>query len=139
VLLDFGLVKPLEDASVSRITATGAAVGTPMYMSPEQARGEAVDARSDVYGLGAVLYEIVTGAPPFLDRTLAQVYARLLTTPPQAASAFADRPIAPALDALLSRALAKDPTARFPEMRAFAAALESVPSAPPTLAAGART
>jgi tRNA A-37 threonylcarbamoyl transferase component Bud32 len=155
VLLDFGLVKPLEDAAVasgfgsaphvlarlgqSRITVTGAAVGTPMYMSPEQARGEAVDARSDVYGLAAVIYEMVTGAPPFLDRTLAQVYARLLTTPPPDASMVADRPIPPGLDALLARGLAKDPSARFPEMRAFSAAMQAVAPLPSTLAAGART
>jgi serine/threonine-protein kinase len=138
VLLDFGLVKPLEDAAVSRITVTGAAVGTPMYMSPEQARGEPVDARSDVYGLAAVIYEMVTGAPPFLDRTLAQVYARLLTTPPPTASSVASRPLASELDALLARGLAKDPSARFPEMRAFSAAMQAVPFTPPTLAAGAR-
>jgi serine/threonine-protein kinase len=155
VLLDFGLVKPLEDAAgaawssttphvlarlgQSRITVTGAAVGTPMYMSPEQARGEAVDARSDVYGLAAVIYEMVTGAPPFLDRTLAQVYARLLTTPPPDASRVADRPLPPGLDALLARGLAKDPHARFPEMRAFSAAIMSVAPLPSTLAAGTRT
>src|SRR6185437_1275139 len=71
VLLDFGLAKQLGDESVSRLTQSGAAVGTPLYMSPEQARGEALDVRSDVYGLGAVVFEMVTGTPPFFDRTLA--------------------------------------------------------------------
>ena len=130
VLLDFGLVKPTGDAAISRITATGAAVGTPMYMSPEQARGDATDARSDVYGLAAVLFEIVTGAPPFLDRTLASVYARLLTTPAPAASSVTDRPLPPDLDPVLARALAKSPDERYPDVRALLAAIAAVGGAP---------
>ncbi len=132
VLLDFGLVKPMDDAAISRITVTGAAVGTPMYMSPEQARGDAVDARTDVYGLAAVLFEIVTGAPPFLDRTLASVYARLLTTPAPTASSVADHPLPPELDAVLARALAKSPDERFPDVRALLAALAAIDGAAAT-------
>jgi serine/threonine-protein kinase len=126
VLLDFGLAKPLADAARSRITVSGAAVGTPLYMSPEQARGEALDVRSDVYGLGAVIYEMVTGAPPFLDRTLAGVYARLLTESAPAATSAARYPCPPAVDAVLSCALAKTPGERFASMRALATAIESV-------------
>jgi hypothetical protein len=135
VLLDFGLVKPIDDAAASRITATGAAVGTPMYMSPEQARGDAVDPRSDIYGLAAVLFEMVTGAPPFLDRTLATVYAKLLTVPAPTASSVAHHPVSPDVDALLACALAKDPGARFSDMRAFVNALTSI-RPPPQAHAG---
>jgi serine/threonine-protein kinase len=127
VLLDFGLVKPIDDAAISRVTATGAAVGTPMYMSPEQARGDYVDVRSDVYGLAAVLYEMLTGAPPFFDRTLAAVYARLLTESAPSLSAVAPRPCPPELDQLLSRALSKDPAQRFQSANELGQALASVP------------
>ena len=126
VLLDFGLAKPIDDAMISRITVTGAAVGTPMYMSPEQARGDAVDVRTDVYGLGAVVYEMVTGAPPFLDRTLATVYARLLTEAPPSASSVAPSPLPPGLDEVLARALAKTPAERFPDVRSLCDALGRV-------------
>jgi eukaryotic-like serine/threonine-protein kinase len=126
VLLDFGLVKPMEEAAISRITATGAAVGTPLYMSPEQARGESIDPRSDLYSLAALLFEIVTGAPPFLDRTLANVYARLLTVDAPAASSVADHPIPVELDAVLARALAKSRDARFPDVKSFLAAIEAI-------------
>lgn len=123
VVLDFGLVKAVGDITVSSITTTGSTVGTPMYMSPEQARGEALDVRSDVYSLAAVVYEMVTGAPPFLDATLASVYARLLTESAPSASSLARYPIPPLVDDVLSAALAKARDERFDSMRAFAAAL----------------
>ena len=126
MLLDFGLAKPLSDAAASRLTASGAAVGTPLYMSPEQARGEPLDVRSDVYGLGAVVYEMVTGAPPFLDKTLAGVYARLLTESAPAATSAARHPCPPEVDDLLGCALAKTPRERFDSMRALMAAVEGV-------------
>lgn len=128
VLLDFGLAKPVDDAATSRITVTGAAVGTPLYMSPEQARGEPLDARTDIYGLAATLYEMVTGAPPFLEPTVARAYHRLLSEPAVPASRLAPRPLPPDLDALLSSALAKDPDARPTDARTFAAALGCVGS-----------
>ena len=126
VLLDFGLVKPLDDVAISKITMAGAAMGTPMYMSPEQARGEALDGRSDLYALGAVLFEVLTGAPPFFDRTLAGVYARLLNELPPAASSVSSQRCPPLLDALLAATLAKHPAERPPDARAFAAALAQV-------------
>ncbi|MCB9601645.1 MAG: serine/threonine protein kinase [Sandaracinus sp.] len=126
VLLDFGLAKPIDDATTSRITATGAAVGTPLYMSPEQARGEALDVRTDVYGLAATLYEMITGAPPFLEPTVARAYHRLLSEPALPASRLAPQPVPPELDALLVAALAKDPDARPADARRFAEALASV-------------
>ncbi|MEJ7732241.1 MAG: serine/threonine-protein kinase [Polyangiaceae bacterium] len=120
VLLDFGLAKPL-DAAASRVTVTGAAAGTPLYMPPEQARGEPVDVRADVYGLAAVLFEMVTGAPPFHDVNLAKVYARLLGEPAPAPSRLA--PCPPALDAIMARALAKVPNERFPDVGSFIVAI----------------
>ncbi|MCA9611137.1 MAG: serine/threonine protein kinase, partial [Myxococcales bacterium] len=126
VLLDFGLAKPIDDAATSRITATGAAVGTPLYMSPEQARGDALDVRTDVYGLAATLYEMITGAPPFLEPTVARAYHRLLSEPALPASRLAPQPVPPELDALLVAALAKDPNARPADARRFAEALASV-------------
>ena len=124
VLLDFGLVKHMDEAAASRLTSSGAAIGTPLYMSPEQARGEELDARSDVYALGAVTYEMATGAPPFAGRALADVYARLLTEAAPPASAIARVPAG--LDAVLARALAKRREDRFADARAFAEALARV-------------
>lgn len=123
VLVDFGLVKPIAESSP--VTSTGAVVGTPMYMSPEQARGEALDVRSDLYSLAAVVFEMATGAPPFLDRTMASVYARLLNDPPPRASAVA-RKAPRALDDVLVRALAKDRAARYGSARALGEALAQV-------------
>ncbi|MCA9628029.1 MAG: serine/threonine protein kinase [Myxococcales bacterium] len=126
VILDFGLAKPVDDAVTSRITATGAAVGTPMYMSPEQARGEAVDERSDIYGLCAVIYEMATGAPPFMDQTLASVYARLLTEPAAPASSLLGGACPPGLDEVLARGLAKQPAQRFGSVHDLSSALAAV-------------
>jgi serine/threonine-protein kinase len=132
VLVDFGLVKPMMESG-SQLTSTGAVVGTPMYMSPEQARGEALDVRSDLYSLGAVVFETITGSPPFLDRTMASVYARLLHDPPPRASQVARRPVPRAIDDVLYRALAKDRAARYPSARALGEALASISdeTAPP--------
>ncbi|MEM9071381.1 MAG: serine/threonine-protein kinase [Myxococcota bacterium] len=129
VLLDFGLAKSTEDPASSRITATGEAVGTPLYMSPEQARGEAVDVRSDVYNLAATIYETITGAPPFVGATPAVAYAELLRAPVTPASQVAPRPIPAALDELLSAALAKDPAERPQSALAFRQALADTSSA----------
>ena len=123
VLVDFGLVKPIAESSP--VTSTGAVVGTPMYMSPEQARGEQLDVRSDLYSLAAVVFEMATGAPPFLDRTMASVYARLLHDPPPKASSVSKR-VPRAADDVLVKALAKDRAARFPSARALGEALADV-------------
>jgi eukaryotic-like serine/threonine-protein kinase len=125
VLVDFGLVKPMMESG-SQLTSTGAVVGTPMYMSPEQARGEPLDVRSDLYSLAAVVFESITGAPPFADRTMASVYARLLNDPPPRASQVSRRPVPRALDDVLVRALAKDRAARYPTARALGQALASI-------------
>ncbi|MBS2015116.1 MAG: serine/threonine protein kinase [Deltaproteobacteria bacterium] len=127
VLVDFGLVKPIAESG-SLLTSEGAVVGTPMYMSPEQARGEPLDVRSDTYSLAAVIFEMTTGAPPFLDRSIASVYARLLGEPPPLASKVsrASEPLPRALDGVLSRALAKDRDARYATARELGAALAAI-------------
>jgi serine/threonine-protein kinase len=138
VLVDFGLVKPLFESG-SRVTSTGAVVGTPMYMSPEQARGEALDLRSDLYNVAAVVFEMLTGAPPFADRTPASVYARLLREPPPRASQVSPRKVPGALDEVLLRGLAKDRAARYPSARALGQALAAVVDDEPASAAGPNT
>jgi hypothetical protein len=124
VLVDFGLVKPLADAN--KLTSTGAVVGTPMYMSPEQARGETLDVRSDLYSLAAVIFEMVTGAPPFTDRTMAAIYAKLLNEPAPRASQVARRRVPRAVDDVLARALAKDRASRYPNVRSLHDALAAI-------------
>ncbi|HRG97775.1 MAG TPA: protein kinase [Polyangiaceae bacterium] len=107
-LVDFG-VASAEDA---RITRTGAIVGTPAYMAPEQARGDsAVDVRSDIYSLGATLFEMLTGRPPHVGPTPVAVLAKLVTTPaPRLRELFHDAPLS--LDELLGRMLSTFPEER---------------------------
>lgn len=130
VLVDFGLVKPLDESNA--VTSTGAVLGTPMYMSPEQARGQPLDVRSDVYSLGAVVFEALTGAPPFADRTLAGVYAKILNESAPRASQVSQRRVPRAVDDVLQRALAKDRAARFPDARSFGQALAAIVEDAPT-------
>ncbi|MBK7395340.1 MAG: serine/threonine protein kinase [Myxococcales bacterium] len=122
VLLDFGLVRKLARDGEG-LTADGAAVGTPLYMSPEQARGEPLDARSDLHALGAILHECLTGVPPFFDRTDAAIYARLLA----GEVAPLDAPAPPGLDVELRRALAPAARDRHADVRAFLDAIAGLP------------
>jgi serine/threonine-protein kinase len=122
-LLDFGLVQDLSVETDGRLTRIGTVLGTPEYMSPEQAAGEsAVDARGDLYGLGAVAFFALTGRPPFQGKTLGQLLAAHRLQPPPPLSDF--RPEAPAdLAAVVARCLAKDPAERFPSATALDRAL----------------
>lgn len=112
-LLDFGLVQDHTDApDDARITRAGTVLGTPAYMCPEQAAGERVDRRGDVYSLGALAFFALTGRPPFEGATAAKLMSAHLTQP--APDARAVRPDVPAdLAAVLARCLAKDPGARY--------------------------
>lgn len=123
VLVDFGLVKRMGSAVQSRVTASGAVVGTPLYMSPEQARGEPLDARSDLYGLAVVVFEMVVGVPPFFDRTQAAVYARLLREPAPRASSLSPDSCPPGFDDVVGRALSTRREDRQDSVRTFLAAL----------------
>ena len=111
VLADFGIAR-VARAEEQRLTGTGISIGTPAYMSPEQILGEhTLDARSDIYAAGAVLHEMLTGAPPFTGATAQAVVARALTEPPTAPSR--QRAGIPAsLDAAVLAALQKDPAER---------------------------
>src|SRR3990172_1126687 len=119
---DFGLALPLER---SRLTQEGTIVGTVAYMPPEQALGGEVTPRADLYSLGALLYELLAGRPPFLGDDLVSVISQHITTPPVAPSWHA--PDCPrALEALVLRLLAKDPSERPPSAGDVLAALEAI-------------
>ena len=110
-LTDFGLTKRAESASA--LTKTGAFVGTPDYMPPEQIRGERADARADVYALGCLMFHALTGRPPYdRDTEVAKMYAQLHDPPPTATGSVPGIPVG--LDAVIARALAKDPGGRYP-------------------------
>ena len=107
-MLDFGLAKL---AGMTKVTKTGMTVGTVAYMSPEQARGEEADARSDIWSLGAVLYEMLTGCLPFRGEQLGGVIRSILEDSPEPADRH--RPDVPAdLQAIVARVLQKDPQRR---------------------------
>jgi tetratricopeptide (TPR) repeat protein len=121
-LLDFGVAR-LADATVTR---TGAVLGTPGYMAPEQVRGDrSVDARADVFALGCVLYECLAGRPAFRGESAAAVLAKVLfDDAPRLAAVREDVP--PGLDAIIARAMARSPDARPTDAAAFARALASI-------------
>lgn len=133
-LLDFGLAKrlPLDSgtpapnfAGLPDTTVDGAIQGTPGYMAPEQSMGRPVDARTDVYALGVVLYEIATGRRPFGGRSTMEVLvAALRDTPPEPSALGVVLPAA--LEALIMRCLARDPDARYPDGAALFTALEAM-------------
>jgi serine/threonine-protein kinase len=114
-IIDFGLA---TTAVGQGLTATGAILGTPHYMAPEQVRGRSVDARSDIYALGALAYHLVTGRPPFSgDNAIAIGFAHLTETPPRPKELRKDCPTA--LDAAIMAALAKTPEERPASAKAF--------------------
>jgi len=128
VIADFGIALAVAHAGGSRVTETGLSLGTPHYMSPEQAAGErALDARSDQYALAAVTYEMLTGEPPHTGPTAQAILARLMTEKPR--SLRATRPGVPvAMDRAVERALAKAPADRSPTCGEFARALVTSPA-----------
>jgi branched-chain amino acid transport system substrate-binding protein len=119
---DFGIARAAEDA---RLTTTGTLVGTPEYMSPEQARGEAVDRRSDLYSLAIVAYELLGGATPFAGSTPHGVLYRQVheAPPPLRRARLEGQAWPPAVDAVLRKALAKDPGERYETAGTFVEAL----------------
>jgi serine/threonine-protein kinase len=120
-LLDFGLVKLLADSPVQ--TASGVPMGTPYYMSPEQCRGEKIDARSDVYAFGIICHELLTGSPPFKgDSPSAVLVAHIVQAPPRLSESAPE--LSPELDAPVLAMLEKNATARPASVGAAFRALE---------------
>ena len=125
---DFGIAKALAETGGERLTSTGLAIGTPAYMSPEQATAGAVDARTDQYSLASVLYEMLTGEPPFTGPTAQAIVARRLSEPPRAIRPA--RPAVPAsVESAVLRGLERLPADRFTNIAAFVEHLAR-PSAP---------
>ncbi|HFC12558.1 MAG TPA: FHA domain-containing protein, partial [Anaerolineae bacterium] len=122
ILTDFGLVQLLDG---TRITQSGMTMGTPIYMSPEQCEGEALDGRSDLYSLGVVLYEMLAGRPPFEFSSLSQAVAAHVREKYPAPVREVRNEIPPLLDALLSRLLAKKRTDRYATGKEVADALRT--------------
>ncbi len=123
VVSDFGIARAVDAEGKTRLTETGLAIGSPGYMSPEQAMGDrALDERSDVYSLGCVAFEMLGGEPPFKAPTPQAVLVRVLMDPPTSLREL--RPeIAEGVERVIERALAKEPEARFRSAREFADAL----------------
>jgi serine/threonine-protein kinase len=131
-VLDFGIASiegAKADASDSvDVTRTGWVHGTPAYMSPEVCTGARADARSDIYSLGAVLYFLLTGRPPFAAQSASAVMLAHVNEAPEAPSAHTPLPVQ--LDRVILRCLAKDPAARYPSARALLDALEALATGP---------
>ncbi|RJT80270.1 Stk1 family PASTA domain-containing Ser/Thr kinase [Arthrobacter cheniae] len=120
-VMDFGIARAMADSQAT-MTQTQAVLGTAQYLSPEQARGEKVDARSDLYSAGCLLFELLTGRPPFVgDSPVSVAYQHVREEPPTASSLNTD--VTPALDSVLARALEKDREDRFQDAAGFRKAL----------------
>ncbi|WP_028810628.1 protein kinase domain-containing protein [Streptomyces flavidovirens] len=116
-VMDFGIARAMQ-SGVTSMTQTGMVVGTPQYLSPEQALGRGVDARSDLYSVGIMLFQLVTGRLPFdADSPLAIAYAHVQEEP--VAPSSINRSVPPGVDALVARALKKNPNERFPSAAAM--------------------
>ncbi|MBX3086839.1 MAG: serine/threonine protein kinase, partial [Anaerolineae bacterium] len=134
ILTDFGIAKLMQDGGDTRLTQTGVAMGTPTYMSPEQWQGQPLDARSDLYSLGTMLYEMVTGRVPFNSPTPANLmYQHLTANPPSPQTLRSDVP--PAIEMVLNRALAKQKDDRYQSAREMAR--EFIAALGPSLAGSA--
>ena len=140
-VMDFGIARAMADSSAT-MTQTQAVVGTAQYLSPEQARGETVDARSDLYSAACLLYEMLTGRPPFIGESPVSVaYQHVREIPEPASSLNPD--VSEALDSVLAKALQKNRVDRFQDAAAFRRALRAaqngIPVPPPAKPRQTRT
>lgn len=133
-VLDFGMAKLIHgsaSASITALTEQNMVFGTPEYMAPEQARGDDVDARSDIYSAGVLLYELISGKLPFRGNTPIGIMTAHLTEEPAPPSSHApERQIPPALESVVLHAMAKQPEARYPSARHLREALERALTSP---------
>lgn len=127
-VVDFGLAKVRDVTAATALTHTGAVIGTLYYMSPEQCSGEELDARADVYSLGAMFYEMLTGGPPFRSNNLAGLISKHLHEPPPPFPS--ELQIPPALEAVCLRALAKDSHQRQSDAIVFGRELQTALTTP---------
>jgi serine/threonine-protein kinase len=136
MVADFGIALAVSAAAGGRMTETGLSLGTPHYMSPEQATGDRdINARSDIYSLGSVMYEMLAGEPPHLGGTAQQIIMKIIAEPVALVTAHRKN-VPPNVAAALAQALEKLPADRFDSARAFADALASPGFRTTTVAAG---
>jgi eukaryotic-like serine/threonine-protein kinase len=121
---DFGIARAVSDSS-GTATMAGTVIGTAQYLSPEQARGETADVRSDLYSVGCMLYELLIGEPPFIGDSMVSIVFQHISEPPRPPSA-ANRGISADIDAIVLRALAKDPAERYQSATEMKADVENV-------------
>ncbi|MFF9274426.1 Stk1 family PASTA domain-containing Ser/Thr kinase [Streptomyces griseosporeus] len=134
-VMDFGIARAMGDAGMT-MTQTAAVIGTAQYLSPEQAKGEQVDARSDLYSTGCLLYELLTVRPPFVGDSPVAVAYQHVREEPQAPSVF-DPEITPEMDAIVLKALVKDPNYRYQSADEMRADIEACLDGQPVGAAAA--
>ena len=138
ILTDFGIALAVKEAGGSRLTQTGLSLGTPMYMSPEQATGEkTIGPKSDQYSLAAVLYEMLTGEPPISGASSQAIIAKLLTEEPSRIRTVR-KTVPKGIDDAVAKALAKSPADRFASVGDFLRAIEASSSATTSPTAAAR-
>ncbi|GHH70361.1 putative serine/threonine-protein kinase [Streptomyces sulfonofaciens] len=134
-VMDFGIARAMGDAGMT-MTQTAAVIGTAQYLSPEQAKGETVDARSDLYSTGCLLYELLTVRPPFVGDSPVAVAYQHVREEAQPPSAF-DPEITPEMDAIVLKALVKDPNYRYQSADEMRADIEACLDGAPVAAAAA--
>jgi serine/threonine-protein kinase len=128
-LLDFGIAKVAGNDGQNNLTKTGTIFGTPFYMAPEQALGQQVDARADVYAMGVIMYEVFSGSLPFQGESFMGILTQHITTEPEPVvvrAANAGRTLPPGLAEVIQHCMAKDPNRRYPTMDALVQALVEV-------------
>lgn len=132
LVTDFGIAKLMDADESEGLTGTGVLIGTPSYMSPEQIQGKPLDARSDVYSLGVLFFELVTGHKPYTANTPIEISLKHLNDPVPRPRQFV-RDISSNAELVIMKAMAKKPEDRFPDMAAFVSALEDLAAGKNTL------